>query len=331
MNDEMKKFLADKGSVDIDIIISSADEKNLTETEMDEIIETYNPELHEAPDTIGHIMTNSPAYGWVKKVYRKGKDLWMKSSILPELAEMVRKGLYKKRSIAWYPPSHPNNPTPGKNHLMHVAWLGAPPPAIKGMPNAQLSGSMDGIRIVEYLEEKKDPKETESMDKKELIYTQEAHESIVIKKLSDAKSEFEIDNKDKMKTLAEEKKVFEDKIKKLEDEAKAKDTKLLTFAEKNYELEVAKVLSDDLKLKIAPANKDLVSAQLLKFRKLSEEDFNDQVAIYKAQPDVIEIGENEDAGGEGGDKKTLAEKKVEEGIISVVDIVESEESKDGAK
>ena len=330
MNDELKKFLADNGAVDIDIVISEADEKNLTEKEMDEIIETYDPNNHEAPDTIGHIMTNSPAYGWVKKVYRKGKDLWMKSSILPELAEMVSKGLYKKRSIAWYPPNHPNNPTPGKNYLMHVAWLGAVPPAIKGMPDAQLSGSMDGIKTVEYLEEKKE-KETESMDKDKFIYTQDAHDSILTTKLSEAKAEFEDGNKDNMKTLAEEKKGFEAKIKKLEDEAKEKDTQIKTFTEKTYELEVAKVLSDDLKLKIAPANKEKVEAQLLKLRKLSEEDLNDQVEIYKAQPDIIELGENEDAAGEGGEKKTLTEKKVEEGTMSIVDMVELGEAKEGEK
>ncbi|MCK5615276.1 hypothetical protein KAR91_76135 [Candidatus Pacearchaeota archaeon] len=330
MNDEWKKFLADNKAEDVDIIVSRIDGKNLKENVADELVETYEPYKHEAPNVIGHPETNKPAYGWVKKIYRKGKNLWMKASILPGLADMIRKGMYKKRSIAWYPPNHPANPTPGKNYLMHVGWLGAVPPAIKGMPDAQLSENIDDVVVVEYLEEKKE-KETESMDKDKFIYTQEAHEDILTTKLSEAKTKFEDGNKDNMKTLAEEKKGFEDKIKKLEDEAKVKDTQIKTFTEKTYELEVAKALSDDLKLKIAPANKEKVEAQLLKLRKLSEEDLKDQVEIYKAQPDIIELGENEDAAGEGGEKKTLTEKKVEDGTMSIVDMVELGEAKEGEK
>ena len=46
---------------------------------------------------------------------------------------MLAKGRFKKRSASFYPPEHPNNPTPGKWHLRHVAFLGAQPPAVKGL------------------------------------------------------------------------------------------------------------------------------------------------------------------------------------------------------
>ncbi|MBF0186018.1 MAG: hypothetical protein HQM06_16735, partial [Magnetococcales bacterium] len=59
-------------------------------------------------------------------------------------------GRFKKISASFYPPDSPNNPTPGLFALRHIAFLGAQPPAIKGLPDAKFAD--DGPHI-EFQEE----------------------------------------------------------------------------------------------------------------------------------------------------------------------------------
>ncbi len=103
---------------------------------LDEIVQTYNPSRHEAPLVIGHPEHDSPAWGWVESVKREGNKLFVKfKDVAGEFLDMGRRGLFKKRSVAFYSPDHPQNPHPGKWHLRHVGWLGAMPPAVKGLKN----------------------------------------------------------------------------------------------------------------------------------------------------------------------------------------------------
>ena len=51
----------------------------------------------------------------------------------PQFAEMVNTRRFPKRSTAFYTPDHPQNPKPGVWYLRHVAFLGAQPPAVKGL------------------------------------------------------------------------------------------------------------------------------------------------------------------------------------------------------
>ena len=96
---------------------------------------SYNPALREAPLTVGHPKDNLPAYGWVKAVARTaaGALAITPYQVEPQFAEMVQAGRFKKRSASFYPPRAPNNPTPGKWYLRHVAFLGAQQPAIHGL------------------------------------------------------------------------------------------------------------------------------------------------------------------------------------------------------
>ncbi|MCK9987641.1 MAG: hypothetical protein AzoDbin1_04113 [Azoarcus sp.] len=99
------------------------------------MVEAYDPAVREAPLTVGHPQDNRPAYGWVKGLARNeaGRLVMDTHQVEPQFAEMVDRKLFKKRSASFYPPSHPNNPTPGKWYLRHVAFLGAQPPAIAGL------------------------------------------------------------------------------------------------------------------------------------------------------------------------------------------------------
>ena len=102
---------------------------------------SYNPATREAPLTIGHPEHNLPAYGWVQSVGRNAAGVLTINphKVEPQFAEMVAAGRFSKRSASFYPPTAPNNPTPGKWYLRHVAFLGAQPPAIAGLKDIQFS------------------------------------------------------------------------------------------------------------------------------------------------------------------------------------------------
>ncbi len=109
---------------------SKGTEKTWTEGDLDSIVSKYNPKEHEAPIVIGHPKDNAPAYGWVEGLKRVGDTLW--ADIKPAVAEFmgwVQKGLFKKRSISLYPDLG----------LRHIGFLGAQPPAVKGLPDYAFS------------------------------------------------------------------------------------------------------------------------------------------------------------------------------------------------
>lgn len=118
---------------------------------IDEIANSYNPALREAPLVVGHPAANLPAYGWVARAGSKpsadGRVLTMDSrAVEPAFAEMVRTARFPKRSASFYHPSNPNSPTPGKWYLRHVGFLGAQPPAVAGLKDIQFSeGDADGV------------------------------------------------------------------------------------------------------------------------------------------------------------------------------------------
>lgn len=111
------------------------------------IADGYNRTLREAPLTIGHPEHDRPAYGWVDRVQvnAEGRLEIVPRDAEPAFAEMVAARRFPKRSAAFYPPSHPSNPTPGAWYLRHVAFLGAQPPAIAGLKEIQFADQVDGL------------------------------------------------------------------------------------------------------------------------------------------------------------------------------------------
>lgn len=107
----------------------------------------YDPALREAPLTIGHPAHNLPAYGWVGavRINAGGRLVMDPVRVEPQFAEMVQAGRFPKRSAAFYPPAHPNNPKPGAWYPRHVAFLGAQPPAIAGLKDITFADSAEGL------------------------------------------------------------------------------------------------------------------------------------------------------------------------------------------
>lgn len=116
---------------------SNGNTKDWTEKELDNIVEKYNPQEHESPIVVGHPKDNAPAYGWVAAVKREGDILYAKmKGLIPEFVDMVKKGMFKKRSISLYP----------DGTLRHIGFLGAMPPAVKGLPDFAF-GDKGGLTI----------------------------------------------------------------------------------------------------------------------------------------------------------------------------------------
>lgn len=112
---------------------------NYTVADLQKTVAAYDPAIHEAPIVIGHPRDNKPAWGWVRSLSATGDTLKTAWDItVPEFGEWLGNKAFKKRSISLYPPNHPDHPL-GKDsdiyYLKHVAFLGAVPPKVKGMPD----------------------------------------------------------------------------------------------------------------------------------------------------------------------------------------------------
>ncbi len=109
----------------------------------------YDPKIHEAPIVIGHPADNHPAFGWVGNVSYGEDGLHADpSQVNADFEEMVQSGAFKKVSASFYSPDSPTNPVPGSYYLRHVGFLGAQPPAIKGLQG--ISFAEGGDDIVEF-------------------------------------------------------------------------------------------------------------------------------------------------------------------------------------
>lgn len=106
----------------------------ITESDLNKVATHYDPKFHEAPLVIGHPKTDAPAYGWVKSLHVDDGVLKAEvENIDPQFAEWVKTGKYKKISSAFYLPNSSANPVAGGFYLRHVGFLGATPPAVKGL------------------------------------------------------------------------------------------------------------------------------------------------------------------------------------------------------
>ena len=108
--------------------------------------QAYDPAVSEAPLVIGHPKVDAPAYGWVQGLsFADGTLQAEPTQVDAAFADLVRAGSYKKISVAFYPPDAPNNPKPGVYYLRHVGFLGATPPAVKGLKSASFADATEGI------------------------------------------------------------------------------------------------------------------------------------------------------------------------------------------
>ena len=121
-----------------------------TEADLAASAAAYDPAKHEAPIVIGHPKHDAPAYGWVKSLATAEDGLQAEPhQVDAAFAELVGAGRYKKISASFYLPDAPNNPVPGVYYLRHVGFLGAQPPAVKGLKAVAFADDPDSD-VVEF-------------------------------------------------------------------------------------------------------------------------------------------------------------------------------------
>jgi len=128
-----------------------------SETDLAATAAAYDPVKHEAPLVVGHPQHDMPAYGWVGSLSCReragGEGASLEASphqVDPAFAEMVERGAFKKISASFYTPDAPSNPVPGVYYLRHVGFLGAQPPAVKGLRSPEFAETETGV--VEFTE-----------------------------------------------------------------------------------------------------------------------------------------------------------------------------------
>ncbi len=124
---------------------SSGQSLSFSETDLKASCDAYDPARHEAPIVIGHPKENAPAYGWVKGLSFADGIEAIPHQVDPAFAEMVANGRYKKISASFYGPDSPSNPVPGVYYLRHVGFLGAQPPAVKGLRSPEFADGEQGV------------------------------------------------------------------------------------------------------------------------------------------------------------------------------------------
>lgn len=114
----------------------------------------YDPAKHEAPIVVGHPKADAPAFGWVQSLSADAGGLnAIPRQVDPAFAEAVAAGRYKKVSASFYQPDSPHNPVPGVYYLRHVGFLGAQPPAVKGLNPVQFADDGGDCVSFEFAEE----------------------------------------------------------------------------------------------------------------------------------------------------------------------------------
>lgn len=116
------------------------------EAQLEAAAAAYDPAVHEAPLVVGHPKMDAPAYGWAKSLmFGEGTVQAEPHQVDAEFAELVNAGRFKKISATWYLPDAPGNPKPGVLYLRHIGFLGANPPAVKGLRSASFAEAEEGV------------------------------------------------------------------------------------------------------------------------------------------------------------------------------------------
>ncbi len=121
-----------------------------TEQQLLDAVKVYDPGLYATPLVIGHPKQEDRAYGWAASLSYSDGHLWVNPEhVEPQFAELVENKAFRNRSASWYMPDHPNNPSPGNLYPKHIGFLGAVPPALKGLGDIQFNEQASPVDFAE--------------------------------------------------------------------------------------------------------------------------------------------------------------------------------------
>lgn len=143
---------------------SSGHSTEYTTDDIEQIATIYNNSVQKdgsnaAPIVKGHPKSDDPAFGWVERLKVNGEKLLAKiKDIVPQFAEEVKAGRFKKISIALYP----------GNLLRHVGFLGAMAPAVKGLKPVSFADKGDYVEFANNSAQKKSELEIVKLENEKL-------------------------------------------------------------------------------------------------------------------------------------------------------------------
>lgn len=114
-------------------VASSGATACFTEQDLATCATAYDPATWPAPLVLGHPQDNGPALGTVARLEATADGLYAEADPGPDLRALVAAGRYRFLSASFWRPGAPGNPVPGAYYLRHVGFLGAHPPAVKGL------------------------------------------------------------------------------------------------------------------------------------------------------------------------------------------------------
>lgn len=190
----------------------------LTVGDLDEMAETYDPAVHEAPLVLDHPSEEEPAhrgpaYGWVESIRSVGGKLLARIKQVPEeLRSIMESGRYKHRSIEFYLDFQGT----GRKYLKRVALLGAAIPAVSGMEPLTFAKDGGPSVTVEY----KEPQPKEEDQPMSEMYTKKQVDDLIEAAVSKAeervKAELTKSFGEQLAAKDEEVKTFKEKASKAE-------------------------------------------------------------------------------------------------------------------
>jgi hypothetical protein len=108
--------------------------QHLSEADIAELVQTF-AEVKRAPVVLGHRQADHmPAFGYVTALEKQEDKLFGEVELMDPLAEAYNEGYYRSWSIG-----AKRRPKDGRLYLHHLAFLGAAPPAIKGLEVVSMS------------------------------------------------------------------------------------------------------------------------------------------------------------------------------------------------
>ncbi len=107
--------------------------QKFSDADLQGMADSFSPAVRPAPLVIGHPKVEEQTFGQVQRLVRHDDALYAIADVSDQLVEWVRSARYKNVSASLFPPGSMGNPVPDKFYLRHVGFLGAQPPAVKGM------------------------------------------------------------------------------------------------------------------------------------------------------------------------------------------------------
>lgn len=134
---------------DVEVEVFRADtraSKGLTAAHIAKAATLYDADKAPAPLVFGHPKNDSPALGHISKLRAEGSKLFATlRNVKDDVVAKVRNREILGRSIAFWDPRHPSNPTPGEYTVRHLGLLAGQAPAIPGMPALKFSAEEDAL------------------------------------------------------------------------------------------------------------------------------------------------------------------------------------------